>query len=100
MNSFFVPQLGSQIYTMAGMETHLNLLADKPGEYPGISANYSGDGFADMRFTVNAVLPGDFDKWIAQAHGTGSSLDAAGYVAVANRSKVVPTATFCCVEGN
>jgi len=100
MNSFFVPQLGSQIYTMAGMETHLNLLADKPGEYPGISANYSGDGFADMRFTVNAVLPGDFDKWIAQAHGAGSSLDAAGYAALAKPSKAVPPATFGSVEGN
>src|SRR5580693_2662299 len=44
MNSFFVPQLGSQIYTMGGMTTHLNLLADKPGEYPGFSANFSGDG--------------------------------------------------------
>ena len=52
MNSFFVPQLGSQIYTMSGMATHLNLLADRPGEYPGISANFSGDGFSDMRFTV------------------------------------------------
>ena len=100
MNSFFVPQLGSQIYTMAGMETHLNLLADKPGEYPGISANYSGDGFADMRFTVNTVLPGDFDKWIAQAHGAGSSLDAAGYAALAKPSKAVPPATFGSVEGN
>jgi cytochrome o ubiquinol oxidase subunit 2 len=100
MNSFFVPQLGSQIYTMAGMETHLNLLADKPGEYPGISANYSGEGFADMRFTVNAVLPGDFDKWIAQAHGAGSSLDAAGYAALAKPSKAVPPATFGSVEGN
>src|SRR6266481_6429240 len=100
MNSFFVPQLGSQIYTMAGMETHLNLLADKPGEYPGISANYSGDGFADMRFTVNAVLPGDFDKWIAQAHGAGSSLDPAGYAALAKPSKAVPPATFGSVEGN
>src|SRR6266478_1273503 len=98
MNSFFVPQLGSQIYTMSGMETHLNLLADKPGEYPGISANYSGDGFADMRFTVNAVLPGDFDKWIAQAHGAGSSLDAAGYAALAKPSKAVPPATFGSVE--
>src|SRR5208282_2731073 len=49
MNSFFVPQLGSQIYTMPGMTTHLNLLADRPGEFPGISANFSGDGFADMR---------------------------------------------------
>jgi len=100
MNSFFVPQLGSQIYTMAGMETHLNLLADKPGEYPGISANYSRDGFADMRFTVNAVLSGDFDKWIAQAHGAGSSLDAAGYAALAKPSKAVPPATFGSVEGN
>jgi len=45
MNSFFVPQLGSQIYTMSGMQTHLNLRADSPGEYPGISANFSGDGF-------------------------------------------------------
>jgi cytochrome o ubiquinol oxidase subunit 2 len=100
MNSFFVPQLGSQIYTMAGMETHLNLLADKPGEYPGISANYSGDGFADMRFIVNAVTAGDFDKWIAQAHGAGSSLDAAGYAALAKPSKAVPPATFGSVEGN
>ena len=100
MNSFFVPQLGSQIYTMAGMATHLNLLADKPGQYPGISANYSGDGFADMRFTVNAVLPGDFDKWIAQAHGAGSSLDAAGYAALAKPSKAVPPTTFGSVDRN
>src|SRR5262249_2705694 len=50
MNSFFVPQLGSQIYAMGGMVTHLNLLADKSGEYPGISAMFSGDGFSDMRF--------------------------------------------------
>src|SRR5262245_46902882 len=49
MNSFFVPQLGSQIYTMGGMITHLNLLADTPGEYPGFSANFSGDGLAEMR---------------------------------------------------
>src|SRR3954469_9967226 len=28
MNSFFVPQLGSQIYTMAGMVTRLNVQAD------------------------------------------------------------------------
>src|SRR6266404_4200435 len=55
MNSFFVPQLGGQIYTMAGMATRLHLQADHEGAYPGLSANYSGDGFADMRFTVDAV---------------------------------------------
>src|SRR5260370_21021004 len=61
MNSFFVPQLGSQIYTMGGMTTHLNLLADNPGEFPGFSANFSGDGFADMRFMVTAAPAGDFE---------------------------------------
>ena len=52
MNSFFVPQLGGQIYTMAGMVTRHHLQADHPGTYPGLSANYSGAGFADMRFNV------------------------------------------------
>ena len=55
MNSFFVPQLGSQIYTMAGMTTHLQLQADNAGSYPGFSAQFSGDGFADMTFKVDAV---------------------------------------------
>src|SRR5439155_26926629 len=50
MNSFFVPQLGSQIYTMAGMVTRLQLQADLTGTYRGLSAQYSGNGFADMRF--------------------------------------------------
>ena len=49
MNSFFVPQLGGQIYTMAGMVTRLHLLADQTGTYRGMSANYSGAGFSDMR---------------------------------------------------
>src|SRR5271155_4843502 len=55
MNSFFVPQLGSQIYTMAGMITHLNLQADHPGTYRGFSAQFSGEGFADMHFDADAV---------------------------------------------
>src|SRR6202051_2770562 len=62
MNSFFVPQLGSQIYTMGGMTTHLNLLADEPGEFRGFSANFSGDGFSDMTFTVTAVPTAAFSE--------------------------------------
>jgi cytochrome o ubiquinol oxidase subunit 2 len=58
MNSFFVPQLGRQIYTMAGMTSQLNLQADKPGSYRGLSAQFSGEGFADMHFLVS-VVPGD-----------------------------------------
>ena len=94
MNSFFVPQLGSQIYTMGGMTTHLNLLADAPGQYPGFSANFSGDGFSQMRFTVEAVPAGDFTAWVAQARGTGSALDASGYAELAKPSQAVPPTTY------
>jgi cytochrome o ubiquinol oxidase subunit II len=98
MNSFFVPQLGSQIYAMGGMTTHLNLLADKPGDYPGLSANFSGDGFSDMRFVVKAVDAGSFDGWVAAARGAGPALDDAGYAALAKPSRAVPPATYRSVE--
>ena len=94
MNSFFIPQLGSQIYTMGGMTTRLNLLADAPGEYPGFSAMFSGDGFSDMRFIAKAVPAGDFEAWVKQARGAGSALDDAGYAALAKPSKAVPPATY------
>jgi cytochrome o ubiquinol oxidase subunit 2 len=74
MNSFFVPQLGSQIYTMAGMATHLQLQADRPGAYPGLSAQFSGDGFADMRFTVDAVQAEEFRQWVTATRGKGPTL--------------------------
>ena len=98
MNSFFVPQLGSQIYTMGGMTTHLNLLADKPGEYPGFSAMFSGDGFSEMRFVAKAVPAGDFNAWLEHVRGTGSALDDAGYAELAKPSKAVPPTTYRSVE--
>jgi cytochrome o ubiquinol oxidase subunit II len=65
MNSFFVPQLGGQIYTMSGMTTQLQLQADHSGSYPGLSAQFSGDGFADMRFIVDAVPDEQFEQWVS-----------------------------------
>ena len=55
MNAFFIPQLGSMIYTMNGMTTQLNLRADQAGVFPGLSSHYSGDGFSDMHFAVRAM---------------------------------------------
>ncbi|HEX4505254.1 MAG TPA: ubiquinol oxidase subunit II [Alphaproteobacteria bacterium] len=95
MNSFFVPQLGSQIYTMAGMATQLNLQADKPGTYPGISAQFSGDGFSDMRFDVQAVAQADFDKWVDETKSGGHALD---YAALMQNSKAVQPAAYNGVE--
>jgi cytochrome o ubiquinol oxidase subunit 2 len=98
MNSFFVPQLGSQIYAMGGMTTHLNLLAEMPGDYPGFSANFSGDGFSEMRFVVKSVPTGDFNAWLEQARATGSALDDAGYAELAKPSKAVPPTTYRSVD--
>jgi cytochrome o ubiquinol oxidase subunit II len=98
MNSFFVPQLGSQIYAMGGMTTHLNLLAERPGDYPGFSANFSGDGFSEMRFVVKSVPADDFNAWLEQVRGTGSALDDAGYAELAKPSKAVPPKTYRLVD--
>ena len=98
MNAFFIPQLGSMIYTMPRMVTHLNLLADRPGEYPGISSMFSGDGFSDMRFTARAVPAGEFGDWVAQARAAGAALDDGGYAALAKPSEALAPATYRAVD--
>lgn len=80
MNSFLVPQLGSQIYSMAGMVTTLHLQADSEGVFPGISAQFSGDGFSDMTFDVNSVSDDAFKAWVAKTQAGGTTLDQAGYL--------------------
>jgi cytochrome o ubiquinol oxidase subunit 2 len=94
MNSFFVPQLGSQIYTMAGMATHLNVQADHPGTYRGLSAQYSGSGFSDMHFSVAALPTQDFDKWVANARSDGPMLDAQAYADLAKPGTAVAPFTY------
>jgi cytochrome o ubiquinol oxidase subunit 2 len=94
MNSFFVPELGSQIYTMPGMMTRLNLQADQPGVYKGLSVQFSGDGFSDMRFEVAAVSADQFAAWAAAAKSQGRTLDAAAYDKLARPSKAVAPVTF------
>ncbi len=94
MNSFFVPQLGSQIYTMSGMVTRLHLQADHPGTYPGLSAMFSGDGFSDMRFTVDAVTDNRFAQWVSQAREAGPALDRQAYADLVKPSKAVAPFTY------
>jgi cytochrome o ubiquinol oxidase subunit 2 len=94
MNSFFVPQLGGQIYTMSGMVTRLHLQADHPGTYPGLSAMFSGDGFADMRFAVDAVPNDQFAQWVGQAREAGPVLDTRSYKGLAKPSQAIAPFTY------
>ncbi|TMJ27548.1 MAG: ubiquinol oxidase subunit II [Alphaproteobacteria bacterium] len=100
MNSFFVPQLGSQIYAMGGMATRLVLQADKPGTFTGLSAQYSGAGFSDMRFEVVALEPAAFEDWVRRARAGGGTLDAVEYTRLVRPSSAVPPATFGAVAPN
>lgn len=79
MNSFQVPQLGGQIYAMAGMQTQLNLIADSAGDYRGLSTNFSGDGFSEMHFILHAGSQKEFDRWVKKEQSAPEKLTLAGY---------------------
>ncbi|WP_246893192.1 ubiquinol oxidase subunit II [Achromobacter xylosoxidans] len=97
INSFFIPQLGSQIYSMAGMETKLHLNAREPGTYAGISANYSGAGFSGMRFKAIATSQEGFDNWVKEAKASGTALTPAVYQELTKRSEHNPVAKYASV---
>lgn len=98
MNSFWVPQLGGQIYAMTGMSTQLHLMANKAGSYKGSSANISGDGFAGMNFTVKAGSDQDFNAWVARAKQSAGPLTQQTYGELAKQSKNNPVSYYANVE--
>jgi cytochrome o ubiquinol oxidase subunit 2 len=75
MTSFFIPQLGSQIYAMGGMQTRLHLLADEPGTYAGQNQQYSGRGYTEMNFKAIATSAEDFSAWAGKVKQSSEKLD-------------------------
>ncbi|MEM6463231.1 MAG: ubiquinol oxidase subunit II [Pseudomonadota bacterium] len=80
MNSFYIPALAGQIYAMAGMQTELNAVINKPGTYKGFSANYSGAGFSEMHFDFKGLNDADFNAWIDGAKSGQNALDRAAFI--------------------
>ncbi|WP_239615754.1 ubiquinol oxidase subunit II [Cohnella mopanensis] len=79
MNSFWIPQLGGQIYTMSGMAMKLHLIAEEPGDYMGMGANFSGRDFGKMEFTAKATSQAEFDAWVQQVKDSSPALTTEGY---------------------
>jgi cytochrome o ubiquinol oxidase subunit II len=100
MTAFFVPQLGSQIYAMAGMETRLNLQADAPGSYLGENSQYSGKGFSQMHFEVRATSREDFDRWVDKVRRSPETLDSDRLVRLERPSTAAPVEHFSQVTAN
>jgi len=90
MNSFFIPSLAGQVYTMPGMQTVLNAVINKPGDFDGFSSNYSGHGFTDMRFRFHGMNQPQFDQWVARVRADGSDLNAAAFQQLNEPSRAEP----------
>ncbi|MDY7548255.1 ubiquinol oxidase subunit II [Glaciimonas sp. Gout2] len=100
MNSFFIPALAGQIYAMPGMQTSLNAVINKPGEFEGFSANYSGAGFSDMRFKFHGMTPENFDKWVQEAKAGGGALKRVDYMQLEKPSQREPVRKYGTVDND
>lgn len=98
MNAFFIPQLGSMIYTMNGMTTTLHLQADAPGTFAGLSSHFSGEGFSDMHFEARAVDAKAFEAWVAAARAESKPLDEKRYAELSRQSIKAPVEHFSTVD--
>lgn len=99
MNSFWIPQLGGQIYAMPGMTTELHLMADAPGNFRGRSANLSGLGFSSMQFMARARSTADFESWVRTTKQSGSRLDSQSYAQLAHPS-IASSSSYAAYEHN
>lgn len=101
MNSFFIPALAGQIYAMPGMETKLHAVINKPGEFEGFSANYSGAGFSGMRFKFHGMSKGEFDQWVEKAKSSkDGELTREGYTKLEVPSEREPVRHYASVASD
>jgi cytochrome o ubiquinol oxidase subunit 2 len=94
MNSFFIPALAGQIYAMPSMATTLHAVINRPGEFEGFSANYSGAGFSDMRFKFLGVSAGEFDRWLQKARASKDELTRDAYLQLEKPSEREPVRRY------
>lgn len=100
MNSFWIPQLGGQIYAMGGMSTQTHLIANGIGTYRGSNAEINGQGFADMTFVAKSVSQDDFDGWVAKVKQAPQMLDQESFDTLAKPSISYPVTTFASTDDN
>lgn len=79
MSSFWIPNLGGQLYTMTSHVNRLNLMADTAGTYTGSSAEINGAGFAGMKFIAQADSAIKFNDWVYSIKKSAQKLDTATY---------------------
>lgn len=99
MNSFWIPQLAGQVYAMAGMDTQLHVMGNQVGVYRGVSSNFSGEGFSDMRFEAKVVTRDEFNSFAQATRELPAALTPAEYAKIALPSKNDPDRSYGAVSG-
>ncbi|WP_417829341.1 ubiquinol oxidase subunit II [Thalassospira sp.] len=98
MNSFFIPALAGQIYSMAGMETKLHAVINEEGVYDGFSGNYSGEGFSHMRFKFHGLSQDGFDDWVEKVKSGQTFLGRPQYLELEKPSVKEPVQYYSSVD--
>jgi len=98
MNSFYIPALAGQVYAMTGMQTKLNAVINKEGEYAGFSANYSGHGFSHMRFAFHGLSAEGFEAWVGKVRTQGDALGRQQYLEIEKPSERDPVRYYGSVD--
>lgn len=98
MNSFYIPALAGQVYAMPGMQTRLHAVINKPGEFDGLSANYSGAGFSHMRFKFHGLDGQEFENWVGKVRAQGTALNRNTYLALEKPSLKEPVRYYASVD--
>ena len=79
MQSFWIPALAGQKYTMYGAETDLYVVADHVGSYEGQNTSFNGKGYAEMKFEVESKSLEDYNDWVAEVKETAPKLTEEKY---------------------
>jgi cytochrome o ubiquinol oxidase subunit 2 len=98
MNSFVIPALGGQIYAMEGMQTKMHYIANEEGVFKGRSVNYSGVGFAGMKFLAKASSDEEFEAWIEKVKQSDQVLTISEYDRLVEKSENNPVAYYSSVK--
>ena len=100
ISSFWIPQLGSQIYSMAAMETQLNVMASTTGEFTGKNMEINGDGYSGMTFKALSTSQADFDAWVSSVKQSSPTLTTGAYTQLAMPSENNPPSYYSSVQGD
>ncbi len=65
IHSFWPPKLAGKVDVVPNRVNNMVIEADKPGTYYGQCGEFCGISHANMRLTVVAHTPQDFERWVA-----------------------------------